>query len=76
MLITRVILMTIDVVMHGSHDEHEIFTYKVLLSVILYLNALGLRSPKALWRKHSKYLQTHTSRIGRGQSTLKDVIEQ
>ena len=40
--------------------NHEIFDYKTLLSVVLYLNVFGLRSPGALWRKRSKYLQTHT----------------
>ena len=44
MLITRVILMMIDVVMF----------------VVLYFNVFGLRSPRATWRKRSKYLQTHT----------------
>ena len=44
----------------GHMTSHEIFAYKTLLSVVLYLNVFGLRSPGALWRKHSKYLQTHT----------------
>ena len=29
-------------------------------AVVLYFNVFGLRSPRALWRKRSKYLQTHT----------------
>ena len=64
MLITRVILID-----HcrchartgpGHMTNHEIFTYKTLLSVVLYLNVFGLRSPGASWRTRSKYLQTHT----------------
>ena len=54
--------------------NHDIFAYKTL-AVVLYFNVFGLRSPGALWRKRSKYLQTHTIRIVRGQSTLKDVTE-
>ena len=44
----------------GHMMNHEIFSFKTLLSVILYFNVFGLRSPGALWRKRSKYLQTHT----------------
>ena len=40
--------------------NREIFAYKTLLSIALYFNVFGLRSPGALWRKRSKYLQTHT----------------
>ena len=43
----------------GHTTNHEIFAYKTLLSVVLYFNIFGLRSPGALWRKRSKYLQTH-----------------
>ena len=28
-------------------------------AVVLYFNVFGLRSPRALWRKRSKYLHTH-----------------
>ena len=52
------------VVMHGlgpGHmTNHEIFAYKTLLSIALYFNVFGLRSPGVLWRKRPKYLQTHT----------------
>ena len=44
----------------GYMTNHQIFAYKTLLSVVLNFNAFGLRSPGALWRKRSKYLQTHT----------------
>ena len=44
----------------GHTTNHEIFAYKTILSVVLYFNVFGLRSPGALWRKRSKYLQTHT----------------
>ena len=40
--------------------NHQNFSYKTLLSVVLNFNAFGLRSPGAIWRKRSKYLQTHT----------------
>ena len=43
----------------GHMTNHEISAYKVLLSVVLYFNVFRLRSPGALWRKRSKYLQTH-----------------
>ena len=51
MLIMRVILMMIDFVMHGQGlhmTNHEIFAHKTLLSVVLYFNVFGLRSPEAL----------------------------
>ena len=35
----------------GTHDEPRDFTHKTLLSVVLYFNVFGLRSPGALWRK-------------------------
>ena len=56
MLITRVILMMIDVVM----TSHGIFAYKILLSVVLHYNVFGLRSSGTSRRKRSKYLQTYT----------------
>ena len=59
MLITSVILMMIDVVMHGQ-GRVTWRTTKFLLSVILYFNVFGLRSHGALRRKRSKYLPTHT----------------
>ena len=34
--------------------------YKTLLSVVLYFNVFRLQSPRALWRKRSKFLQTYT----------------
>ena len=56
MLITRVILMMIDVVM----TNHGIFAYKTLLSVVLHFNVFGLRSSGTSRSKRSKYLQTYT----------------
>ena len=44
----------------GHMTNHGIFAYKTLLSVVLYFNVFGLRSPGASRRKRSKYLQTHT----------------
>ena len=44
----------------GHTMNHEIFAHKTLLSVVLCFNVFGLRSPGVLWRKRSKYLQTHT----------------
>ena len=51
MLITRVILMMIDVVMHRQGRvtwQTRDFAYKTLRSVVLYFNVFGLRSPGAL----------------------------
>ena len=63
MLITRVILLMIDVVMNKQGRVTwriaRFLLIKILWSVILYFNIFGLRSPGALWRKSAKYLQTH-----------------
>ena len=55
MLITCVILMMIDVVIHGQGRV----TWRTRDKLVLYFNVFGLRSPGALWRKRAKYLQTH-----------------
>ena len=43
----------------GHMTSHGIFAYITLLSVALYFNVFGLRSPGASRCKRSKYLQTH-----------------
>ena len=56
--------------------NHEIFAYKTLLSVVMYSNVFVLRSPRGIMAQTLKILtDAYTSRIVRGQSTLKDVIE-
>ena len=70
----------------GLHDEpgdfcsyNSFFSYFLFVLGLLFwrwrCNGFGLRLPGALWCKRSKYLDEYTSRIIRGQSTLKDVIE-
>ena len=63
MLITRVILMMIDVDIHGQGRVTWRITWYLLIkslsSILLYFNVFGLRSPGALWRERGKYLQRH-----------------
>ena len=67
--------------------NHKIFAYKTLLSAILYLfwdccfgNGGAISLFTITWSSMVQTLNIHTeaysSRIVRGQSTLKDVIEQ
>ena len=55
--------------------NHEIFAYKTLLSAVFYFNVFGSIAWSIMAQTLKILTEAYTSRIVRGQSTLKDVIE-